>query len=115
LKSLKDSGFKVAIVTNQNGIQKGKVKKGDFVGKIYDICLELGFPLQVFACTGNDNFRKPGTDIFRFLIGDFNNNVEPDLSVSFYCGDAAGRPEGVSRSKKKIILVLIENLLRIII
>jgi len=55
----------------------------------------------VFVCIENDHFRKPSTDIFRYIISDFNNNVEPDLNVCFYCGDAAGRPVGVSKSGKK--------------
>jgi len=100
LKELKDEGFKLVIITNQAGISKGKVKEGDVVGKIYDVCTELGFPFQVFMCIANDQYRKPGTEIFRYMIEEFNENIEPDLTVSFYCGDAAGRPEGVSRSKR---------------
>jgi len=82
------------IFTNQGGIEKNKQNKNDITGKILDISSELGFPIQAFVAAAEDHFRKPFTTMWDKMVQDYNGGVEPDLKVSFFCGDAAGRKKG---------------------
>lgn len=89
------------------------------------IVKKLNIPVQVFVSTDSSIFRKPRTgmfdalqtkvDINKYLLhnklliirsGDFssiqfNDGVAIDLDVSFYVGDAAGRPEQKTPKRRK--------------
>ena len=91
LKELHQDNYKIVIFTNQAGIEKKKQKPGDLQGKIFDMCKELGFPVQCFMATATDIHRKPNTMMWDILKTKYNADVEIDLQKSVYVGDAAGR------------------------
>lgn len=93
LKSLRDDGFKIVFFTNQAGIEKKKTKASDIQSKINDIASALGFPLQAFASTGENIYRKPYTGAWDFFVSKCNGGKEADKNASFFVGDAAGRPK----------------------
>jgi len=91
LKDLYNDGYKIVIFTNQDGIDKKKVPKSDITGKILDIIKELEIPFQVFVSGSKGIYHKPNSTMWDIMVRDFNNSIKPDMKVSFYCGDAAGR------------------------
>ena len=94
LKSLHEDGFNVVIFTNQAGIEKKKTKESDIKKKINSIMSSLGFPIQAFASTGENIYRKPATGQWDFLMKLHNYDVSQiDMVNSFFVGDAAGRPK----------------------
>jgi len=82
--------FKFVIFSNQNGLKQAK-DVPPFQRKIQDIIRQIGIPVLVFLATKKDKFRKPMTGGWEVFVSKFNQNLEPDRSSSFYCGDAAGR------------------------
>eukprot|EP01102_Stenamoeba_stenopodia_P003221 TRINITY_DN13157_c0_g1_i1.p1 TRINITY_DN13157_c0_g1~~TRINITY_DN13157_c0_g1_i1.p1 ORF type:complete len:571 (+),score=178.41 TRINITY_DN13157_c0_g1_i1:42-1754(+) len=101
LKELHNDDYKIVIFTNQGGVAKGKQKPGELTGKISDMQKELGIPLQAFMATGNDQYRKPASTMWHFLLQNCNGGVEVNMKKSFYCGDAAGRPREWSPGASK--------------
>lgn len=52
------------------------------------------------AATASDQFRKPSTGMWDFLISNILvDEIKVDMKNSFYCGDAAGRPKTANRPK----------------
>jgi len=102
LKQLDKEGYKVVIISNQSGIQRGKMTVDDWRTKATRIKEKLGIPLQVFCSTRDGGyFRKPKPGIWEWLEKHGNMGVEVDKSKSFYVGDAAGREAGWQTGKKK--------------
>lgn len=95
LRSLHKEGYQITIFTNQAGISKGKLKIEDFRSKFERIVEKIGIPLRGFISTGQGEYRKPMIGMWNELI----KNETVDLSESFYCGDAAGRP-ATKKTKK---------------
>lgn len=91
LKALHEDGWKIVIFTNQNGIATGKQPAGDIKGKILDLIKDAGVPMQAFVASADDLYRKPSTDMWLHLVKNRNSGLQPDMSVSVYVGDAAGR------------------------
>ena len=71
----------MVVFTNQAGIKSGKVKVSDYVHKIESIAAKLGVPLQLFAATGQDLFRKPRVGMWDLLTAGekFNRSVSIDM------------------------------------
>ena len=71
----------MVVFTNQAGIKSGKVKVSDYVHKIESIAAKLGVPLQLFAATGQDLFRKPRVGMWDLLAAGekFNRSVSIDM------------------------------------
>eukprot|EP01117_Protostelium_nocturnum_P017879 TRINITY_DN735_c0_g1_i1.p1 TRINITY_DN735_c0_g1~~TRINITY_DN735_c0_g1_i1.p1 ORF type:complete len:534 (-),score=229.98 TRINITY_DN735_c0_g1_i1:52-1653(-) len=99
LQEAHKDGYKIVIFTNQAGIEKGKTQRNHIEGKILDLSVELGFPLQAFVASATDVFRKPHPTMWDYMIKYHNGGVVPDLSQCAYIGDAAGRPKTASRPK----------------
>jgi len=92
LRELHSEGFKLVIFTNQGNI-RGAVegKRAQAVKAYIDAFLqELATPVQVFAATQSDKFRKPQPGMWEYLEQKANAGVAVDRSASFYVGDAAG-------------------------
>ena len=51
---------------------------------------QLGVPVTALVAPGKDVFRKPEAGMWRALCA-MNGGLAPDLSASFFVGDAAGR------------------------
>ena len=94
IKKLSEEGFKIVIITNQAGIQKGHTKADDIKIKVANIAKTIGVEMQVFVASHEDEFRKPGVAMWTLLSENFNGKVKIDMKSSFYCGDAAGRKDG---------------------
>ena len=75
------SSPQVVVFTNQGGIRTGKVKVADYTHKIEAIAAKLGgnVPLQLFAVTGEGNFRKPRVGLWNLLAERFNGSVGIDM------------------------------------
>ncbi|XP_076138486.1 bifunctional polynucleotide phosphatase/kinase [Alosa pseudoharengus] len=101
LASLLGSDYKVVFFTNQMGIAKGKLKEEVFKSKVEDILQTLQLPVQVFVAAGPGTFRKPVTGMWKHLCEEANDGIPVDKSLSFYVGDAAGRPVNWAPGKKK--------------
>lgn len=101
LQKLHQDGFKIVIFTNQAGITRGKTTALEIQQKIEKIISTLGVPIQAYIATGDTIFRKPAPGMWDFLIKEKNGGQKVDMTESFYCGDAAGRPENWAPKKKK--------------
>jgi len=106
LKKLVEEGYRVVIFSNQNGFsrinskKKGKVEEEQFKIKINNIFKEIDIPISIFCAVEKDKFRKPCREMWNKFLENFNK-VEIDYEKSFYCGDAAGRPDGWKYNVKK--------------
>ena len=101
LKELHDAGTKVVFFTNQGGIEKGHTDFKTVTKKIGNIIDAVGIPIQVFASTGSDHYRKPSPEMWKYMADNCNGGVSIDLSKSMYIGDAAGRPKNWKSNTSK--------------
>jgi len=65
------------------------------------ISQRLEVPCQFFIATGQTLYRKPRIGMWRTLEQKFNDGIAIDMNLSFYVGDAAGRPENKIMKIKK--------------
>ena len=101
LRDLNKTGTKIAFFTNQMGIEKGKQDVKSLIGKFEDIINDIGIPIQVFISTGSSHFRKPSTEMWKFMAENCNGGTLIDLKESIYVGDAAGRAKNWAPGKPK--------------
>ncbi|XP_070564381.1 bifunctional polynucleotide phosphatase/kinase-like [Ptychodera flava] len=101
LKEAYNDGFKIVFVTNQAGIEKNHVTPKEICTKCEDIINELGFPVQVFMSTGQNQFRKPSAAVFDHMEKDCNHGMTVNRKHSYYVGDAAGRAKEWAPGKKR--------------
>lgn len=101
LKELHESGHRVLFVTNQAGIEKGKVKFGELKSKFETMIRELDIPVFIMVSTGETHYRKPATEMWTFFEKNCNKGVAVNLSESFFVGDAAGRPKNWAPGRSK--------------
>ncbi len=94
--------FRVVVVSNQAGItlkHDSKISKnpnsklGSFKSKVSAVSSQLGIPLNVYAATEKDIYRKPRTGMWTELLEDFDLHHPGalDLKNSIFVGDAGGR------------------------
>lgn len=104
LKELYDSGYHIAVLSNQGGItlhldpkskgpQKHTAKRVDeFKQKGAAILRNIDLPLTIYAATGKDNFRKPRRGMWDEILKDMGVEAKDiDLENSVFVGDAGGR------------------------
>jgi bifunctional polynucleotide phosphatase/kinase len=101
LKELYEKDFCIIIISNQMGIEKGKVNGDDWIKKIENINKELQIEMKVFCSTGNNEYRKPISTFFTEFL---SKNTKKVSSKSFYCGDACGRKDDFSDTDYKFAL-----------
>lgn len=101
IKEIVTQGFKVVFFTNQAGVSNGKVQIRDLKRKLENIVSKLNVPVQIFVSTGKGLYRKPVTGSWEVLTKQKNDGIPIELNESFYCGDAAGRPEKKEIKRKK--------------
>ena len=94
LRALHADGCKIVVFTNQGGIGLGHVGAAELLGKIGDVVVALGVPLQAFVASAYDIHRKPSTGMWLRFVSHHNDNMQPDLSRCVFVGDAAGREKG---------------------
>lgn len=64
--------------------------------------LETEIPFVLYAASHRDMYRKPMPGMWNMFTADFK--LEPDLSLSFFCGDAAGRARDHTDTDYKLAL-----------
>ncbi|XP_022101659.1 bifunctional polynucleotide phosphatase/kinase-like [Acanthaster planci] len=101
LQSEHKAGYKIVLFTNQRGMEKDHTPPAGWKGKVKKIINELNIPIQVFVATGENDMRKPGTRMWDVMVKDHNEGIQPDMSASYYVGDAAGRPKDWAPGKKR--------------
>ncbi|TMW60427.1 hypothetical protein Poli38472_000469 [Pythium oligandrum] len=101
LKQLAKQGFLLVILSNQNGVAKGKTSATDVQKKMEAIVTNLGVQMVVLFATKDDLMRKPRYGAWQWLLNELNvdESMPVDKTKSFYCGDAAGRPKIAGRNK----------------
>lgn len=101
LKELHDDDYRIVFFTNQAGIEKKAITPAQFQTKIENIICKLELPIYVFAATGMNHFRKPNTEMWKFMVEECNEGVKVNLADCFYVGDGAGRVKNWAPQKKK--------------
>ena len=97
LQRLVREGFTLVIVSNQNGVAKGKTSAAEVRAKMQAVVTRLNVPIFVLFATQDDEYRKPRVGAWRWLMRELH--LKEDAANSFYCGDAAGRPKITGRNK----------------
>jgi bifunctional polynucleotide phosphatase/kinase len=80
LTELNKSGFRIIIITNQKGVGKDEKDVDIWKKKLDNVTTELQLPIELYCSLYDDKYRKPRPT--------FWNIIKPDLSNSFFCGDA---------------------------
>ena len=99
LQKFQSDGYRIVIFTNQKGIQEGKQDKNGMKKKLKNLFSALGINALAMVSCGDDEFRKPCTGMWDYLVQHLNGGLAIDKSVSKYIGDAAGRPASAKRKK----------------
>lgn len=87
LKSYYNNNYCIIIISNQNGISKGKQDPLEWKHKLTDICTSINIPIKIYASINNDHYRKPYPTFWNIAT----SNIDTYTDKSFYCGDACGR------------------------
>eukprot|EP00242_Pyramimonas_sp_CCMP2087_P014104 CAMPEP_0198212684 /NCGR_PEP_ID=MMETSP1445-20131203/27202_1 /TAXON_ID=36898 /ORGANISM="Pyramimonas sp., Strain CCMP2087" /LENGTH=241 /DNA_ID=CAMNT_0043887201 /DNA_START=175 /DNA_END=900 /DNA_ORIENTATION=+ len=103
LTELHESGYRLVIFSNQNGIKKAitGVKATATKSRINQFIKSAGVPMEAFCATQKDEFRKPDTGMWERLVSATSGDAKPVAADSIYVGDAAGRPKDFSDSDAK--------------
>ncbi len=101
LREYYKNGYDVVIISNQNGIEKGKTSLIDIKSKIEEIVKELKIPITVLLAMKDDHMRKPRIGTWEVLT----QSLAPIIDT-FYCGDAAGRAKDFAATDYKFALNL---------
>ena len=103
LKTYENDGYSIIIISNQGGISLGKQTVESWSNKINQIQNELQIDLYVFCSINHNKYRKPYPTWFNEFIP---SNIHQTINrkVSFYCGDACGRPGDFSNTDYKFAL-----------
>ena len=96
------NSYLVVILSNQGGVSLGtdsKTPKQDllrlsqFKAKVAAVFTQLDIPISIYAATTRDQYRKPRVGMWKELLEDHDLDIGdgPDLTASYFVGDAAGR------------------------
>lgn len=98
LRELHESGAYLCIISNQGGIEKGRVRWTEVELKIREVVKAMGVPMDFICChRAHSVFRKPSVGAWQLMQKHrCPNAIQSD---SHYVGDAAGRPAGGGRKK----------------
>jgi bifunctional polynucleotide phosphatase/kinase len=101
LRELHKDGYTVAIISNQGGISLGsdpklpaayKKRHVQFKEKATGVFDQLNIPLNLYAATKHDIYRKPRPGMWTALLEDHGLSADIiDMQASVFVGDAAGR------------------------
>ena len=95
LKRYYEKGFAIVIVTNQ----KGAKHRPWAIERVVNALTTLNLPCLISIAVSPE-FAKPDTRLFTSAIK-IENIDKIDKKLSFFCGDALGRPNDYSDSDKK--------------
>jgi len=106
IKDLHEKGYAIVILSNQGGIKRAML--GALSTKLRALIINViesiekaakcSIPIHVILATETkeNSYRKPGTGMWDLFVKEMNDGVEPDLSSSFFVGDASGRPGDIN-------------------
>jgi len=96
LKGLVSEGKCIVLISNQGALERAEDRLKGLENKLQRVQRALGLPLAFYAGYGKvSRFRKPAPGLWEQLTADFmQRGVGVMKRESFFCGDAAGRPEG---------------------
>jgi bifunctional polynucleotide phosphatase/kinase len=101
IAELHRDGFGIIIVSNQ----KHSLDNSAWHKKANRVIAELAVPLEIYAATAEDRYRKPRTGIINLILGTDGPNFSMGLPMgSFFCGDAAGRKGDFADTDRKFAL-----------
>lgn len=101
LKKLSQQGTPIVIVSNQNGIGKGKTDRREVEGRFLDVIQQAEITNILALFIPGDVGRKPDPLAWSFIAEQVKQaGFEADLANSYYVGDAAGRPAAWNGNKK---------------
>ncbi len=97
------SSYSIAILTNQGSVSlknDPRTIKSDqkslliFKTKVNTVLNHFDFPVTLLAATARDQYRKPRAGMWNELLEELDLEIGdgPDMSASFFIGDAGGRP-----------------------
>ena len=69
-------------------------------GRIDKVARALQVPLTAMCAAQDDEYRKPKAGMWEHLTEKCNKSIEVDKTLSFFVGDAAGRPGDFADSDK---------------
>jgi len=106
IQELHKSDHLIMIISNKKSISSGKMTISEFETKLEGIYTALNdTPFICFYSTGNDIYRKPRTGIWDdYVLSRPTGAQKVNLTKSFYCGDAAGRPTDFADTDYKFAL-----------
>lgn len=93
LRKFHAEGYKLVVFSNQGAIKgaldgKGATKTKERMALVVGA---IGVPMQVFFSTMDGPYRKPNRGMWDWMVENCNAGIGPDMAVSFFVGDAAGR------------------------
>lgn len=97
LKELQIKGYNLVIFTNQKLTPRDTTESK--INRMNDVISKFkmnGIDLLIFMSAADDKYRKPNIGMWEYLVLLFKGNI--DKNYTFYCGDAAGRPNDFSSS-----------------
>ena len=95
------SRYDILILSNQMGVSAGKVSVAELQGKLESVLAHFEVPASIIFATKKDIYRKPAPGMWSHFNDNWSGGVALDTMDSFYCGDAAGRPENKETGRKK--------------
>ncbi|AWW14455.1 nrk-1 [Hyposidra talaca nucleopolyhedrovirus] len=81
LQLLRDN-FSIVIMANRIGLNETNLH--DYKNQIEGVCKEINLPMHVLIAIQTNNYRRPNTGMFEYLI---KQQALIDFDSSFYCGD----------------------------
>lgn len=86
-----EQSCRVIIISNQRGVTNQNIPIQEIQQRFEAAIRLFRIPCDAFLAIDDDVFRKPRIGIWKFFVQECNQGISPDLSSSFYVGDAAGR------------------------
>ena len=85
---------RLSLKTDSKSIKQDQRSLTVFKSKVNAILSHFSFPVILLAATERDTYRKPRMGMWNELLEDVDLDIDdgPDLKVSFFVGDAGGRP-----------------------
>ncbi|KAL8930154.1 MAG: hypothetical protein Q9208_000771 [Pyrenodesmia sp. 3 TL-2023] len=83
----------IALRSDPKSIKSDQKNLANFKSKANSVFTQLDIPILLLAATARDQYRKPRTGMWTELLDEFDLDTKegPDLSSSFFVGDAGGR------------------------
>ncbi|KAI6654898.1 Sodium-independent sulfate anion transporter-like [Oopsacas minuta] len=95
-----NDGYDIVVFSNQMGISTGKTSITGMKEKLDSILRFFEVPANIIFATKKDINRKPAPGMWSYFQTN-SGDCPADIADSFYCGDAAGRPEDKPIGKRK--------------